>query len=262
VLLNPANQEYTIFAGNRVSPESIDKFRLRTTSDLIGMVSNFTRVFEVSDFRTNRELTACYTNDDLAIMKSYWIVPLIYQNWLVGFITVHSTREPWTEFIREMIVSFAELVGPSFGGSIMLGERESLFRDPFSPLEDRLRLELNRAFEFHSHLTLVEIRVKNIKRILTLNPSANVTQFLAAVGRSVAAFLFHTDFLARIGQGRFVLILPGRGKEEAEILIKKVRNELKRLGLLPGSPVDAQYVHTLVSTEDTHDPEKMLAILE
>ncbi|MBL8020631.1 MAG: GAF domain-containing protein [Leptospirales bacterium] len=262
VLLNPSTQEYSIFAGNRISPESIEKFKLRTTSELIGMVSNFTRVFEISDFRTNSELTACYTNDDLGIMKSYWIVPLIYQNWLVGFITVHSTRAPWTEFEREMIVSFAELVSASFGGAIMMGERESLFRDPFSPLEDRLRVELGRAFEFHSHLSLAEIRIKNIKRILTLNPSANVTQFLSSVGRTISGFLFQTDFLARIGQGRFALILPGRGKEEAEILIKKIRNDIKRLHLLPGSPVDAQFVHTIVSTDDTHDPEKMLAILE
>ncbi|MCE9600182.1 MAG: GAF domain-containing protein [Spirochaetia bacterium] len=262
VLLNPPTQEYSIFAGNRISPESIEKFKLRTTSELIGMVSNFTRVFEISDFRTNSELTACYTNDDLGIMKSYWIVPLIYQNWLVGFITIHSTRAPWGEFEREMMVSFAELVGASFGGAIMMGERESLFRDPFSPLEDRLRVELGRAFEFHSHLSLAELRIKNIKRILTLNPSANVTQFLASVGRTISGFLFQTDFLARIGQGRFALILPGRGKEEAEILIKKIRNDIKRLHLLPGSPVDAQFVHTIVSTDDTHDPEKMLAILE
>ncbi|HNN61327.1 MAG TPA: hypothetical protein PKK45_21100, partial [Leptospiraceae bacterium] len=73
---------------------------------------------------------------------------------------------------------------------------------------------------------------------------------------------FHTDFLARIGQGRFAIILPGRGKEESEILIKKIRADFKRLHLLPGSPVDAQFVHSIVSTEDTSDPEKMLAILE
>ncbi|HQI18536.1 MAG TPA: GAF domain-containing protein, partial [Leptospiraceae bacterium] len=262
VLLNPATQEYSIFAGNRISPESIEKFRLRTTSELAGMVSNFTRVFEVNDFRANGEITACYTNDDLGIMKHYWVVPLIYQNWLVGFFTIHSTTQEWTEFDREMAVSFAELIGPCFGGAIMLGERESLFRDPFSPLEDRLRLELKKSFEFHSHLSLAEIRIKNIKRILTLNPSAQVTQFLSVVGKSIAAHLFHTDFLARIGQGRFAIILPGRGKEESEILIKKIRADFKRLHLLPGSPVDAQFVHSIVSTEDTSDPEKMLAILE
>lgn len=262
VLLNPSTQEYTLFAGNRISPESMERFRLSTSSELVGMISNFTRVFDVSDFRTNSEFSRCYTNDDLGIMKHYWAVPLIYQNWLVGFFTVHSVRRDWTEFDREMVVSLAELLGPSFGGAIMLGERESLFRDPFSPLEDRLRLELKKCQEFHSHLSLVEIRIKNIKRVLALNPSARVTQFLGAVGRSVAGHLLQTDFLARIGQGRFAVILPGRGKEEAEIFVKKVQSDLKRLNLLPGSPIDAQFVHTIVSAQDTTDPEKMLAILE
>lgn len=262
VLLNPSTQEYTLFAGNRISPESMERFRLGTSSELVGMISNFTRVFDVSDFRTNGELARSYTNDDIGIMKQYWAVPLIYQNWLVGFFTIHSVRRQWTEFDREMVVSMAELLGPSFGGAIMLGERESLFRDPFSPLEDRLRLEIRKSQEFHSQLSLVEIRIKNIKRVLALNPSARVTQFLGAVGRSVAGHLLQTDFLARIGQGRFAMILPGRGKEEAEIFVKKIRNDLKRLNLLPGSPVDAQFVHVIVSAEDTTDPEKMLAILE
>jgi hypothetical protein len=145
----------------------------------------------------------------------------------------------------------------------MLGERESLFRDPFSPLEDRLRLELKKCQEFHSHLSLVEIRIKNIKRVLALNPSARVTQFLGAVGRSVAG-AFAADRLPgpnRAG-GDSQSFLPGRGKEEAEIFVKKVQNDLKRLNLLPGSPVDAQFVHTIVSAQDTTDPEKMLAILE
>lgn len=262
VLLNPSTQEYTLFAGNRISPESMERFRLGTSSELVGMISNFTRVFDVSDFRTNGELSRSYTNDDVALMKQYWAVPLIYQNWLVGFFTIHSVRREWTEFDREMVVSMAELLGPSFGGAIMLGERESLFRDPFSPLEDRLRLEIKKCQEFHSQLSLVEIRIKNIKRVLALNPSARVTQFLGAVGRSVAGHLLQTDFLARIGQGRFAMILPGRGKEEAEIFVKKIRNDLKRLNLLPGSPVDAQFVHVIVTAQDTTDPEKMLAILE
>ncbi len=84
VLLNPSTQEYTLFAGNRISPESMERFRLSTSSELVGMISNFTRVFDVSDFRSNSEFSRCYTNDDLGIMKHYWAVPLIYQNWLVG----------------------------------------------------------------------------------------------------------------------------------------------------------------------------------
>ncbi len=263
VLLSAPDQEYRIFAGNQISPASIEKFRLGVSSDLVGMISNLTHVYELTDFRENSEITRNYTNDDLGLMQTYWIVPLINLNWLVGFLTIHKTSRSWNDFQREMLVTLAEMLAPVFANSIILGERETIFRDPFSPLESRLRVELKKASEFQAPVCLVEIRVKNIKRLLSLNPPDRVSEFLTVLGRSIAGFLFETDFQARIGQGRFALILPGRGREEAEIFVKKLRTEFKRVGMLPGSPIDVQYVHQIiVAPHDTDDPEKILSMLD
>ncbi len=263
VLLSPSDQVYRIFAGNQISPESVEKFKLGVGSDIVGMVSNLTRVYDLGDFRNNREITGCYTNDDLGLMQNYWIVPLINLNWLVGFITIHRTKEPWTEFHRELIISSMEILSPVFANCIILGERESLFRDPFSPLEDRLKLELKKAAEFQATVSLVDFRVKNIRRVISLNPPEQVSEFLLALNRAISGFLFETDFLARIGQGRFAVILPGRGREEAEIFVKKLRAEIKRLKLLSDSPVDIQYLHNIINApSDTDEAGKMLAILE
>ena len=262
-LLNPSRQEYRIFGGNQISPASIEKFKLGVSSELIGLISNLTRVYEVSDFRNNGEITGVYTNDDLALMRHYWIVPLINLNWLVGFIIIHKTREPWSEFHRELIVSTAEMMAPVFANAIILGERESLFRDPFSPLEGRLRRELKKAAEFHVPLSLVEIRIKNMKRLIALNPQEQLAEFLAELGRSISGFLFETDFLARVSQGRYALILPGRSRNEADIFVKKLKVEFKRKRMLPGSPVDIQFSYNLVTApEDAQDAGKMLSILE
>jgi len=263
VLLSPAEQEYRIFAGNQISPESLEKFRLSVASDLIGLVSNLTRVYDLADFRSNREINACYTNDDLALMQNYWIVPLINLNWLVGFITIHRTKTPWTEFQRELIVSLSEVLAPVYANCIILGERETLFRDPFSPVEDRLKLELKKTLEFRSSMSLVEIRVKNIKRLVTLNPPGQISEFLLDMSRTISGFLFESDFMARIGQGRFAVILPGRTAEEAEIFTRKVKAEFKRLRLLSQSPLEVQYAHNIITAPaDTDDPGKMLSILE
>ena len=263
VLLSPRERRYRIFAGNEISPESIEKFSLDVNSELIATISNLVRVYDLKDFRENREITSCYTNDDLGLMQHYWIVPLINMNWLVGFITIHRTRVPWTEFHRELMVTAAEIVSSVFANCIIMGERESLFRDPFSPLEERLKQELEKSAQFKSPVSLVDIRVKTIRRILEINPGDEVSAFLMTLNRSIASALFETDFMARVGQGRFALILPGRGRVEAEIFVKKLKAEFKRMRLLPGSPIDVQYTHQIISApEDAAEPGKMLSIFE
>lgn len=263
VLLSPRERRYRIFAGNEISPESIEKFSLDVNSELIATISNLVRVYDLKDFRENRELASCYTNDDLGLMQHYWIVPLINMNWLVGFITIHRTKIPWTEFHRELMVTAAEIVSSVFANCIIMSERESLFRDPFSPLEERLKQELDKSAQFQAPVSLVDIRVKNIRRILEINPGEEVTGFLMALNRSIASSLFETDFMARVGQGRFALILPGRGRVEADIFVKKLKAEFKRMRLLPGSPIDVQYAHQIISApDDADEPGKMLSIFE
>ena len=263
VLLSPRDQRYRIFAGNQISPDSIERFNLAVNSNLIATVSNLIRVYDLADFRENEEIARAYTNDDLALMQHYWIVPLINMNWLVGFITIHRTTQPWTEFQRELAVSMAEMISAVFANCIILGERETLFRDPFSPLEERLAKEIKDAGEFNAPVALVDLRVRNIRRLVDVNAPESIADFLASLNRSIASFLFEADFMARVGQGRFALILPGRGRDEAEIFVKKLRAEFRRLRLLPGSPVDVQYSHNImVAPEESDDAGRMLSLLD
>ena len=263
VLLNPRSQEYRLFGGNRISPESMEKFRLSVSSELIGLVSNLIRVYELPDFRENREVLSNYVNDDIALMRHYWLVPLISLSWLVGFITIHSTSAPWSEYMRELVVSAAEVAAPVVANAVILGERESLFRDPFSPLEGRLKLEISRAGEFQAPVSLVEIRIKNLKRLVALNPQDRMAEFLAELSRALSGFLFESDFLARVSQGRFAMILPGRSRGEADIFIKKLKADFKRKRLLPESPVEPQFIFNVMTCpHDTEDPSQMLAMLD
>lgn len=263
VLLTPASQEYRIFGGNQVSPASIEKFSLKTNSNLIARISNLTRVYDLENFRADGEITSFYSNDDLGLMNHYWILPLINLNWLVGFITIHRTKIPWTEFHRESAIAFSEAISPVVANCLVLGERETLFRDPFSPLEDRFELEIKRAQEFQSTVALVDLRIKNIRRLLALNAPETLAAFLGDVSRTISGFLFESDFMARVGQGRFALILPGRGREEAEIFVKKLKAEFRRTRLLKESPIEVQYIHTiLASPQDGTEAGKMLAMLE
>ncbi|MBE7437937.1 MAG: hypothetical protein HS115_05710 [Spirochaetales bacterium] len=262
VLLSPAQRTYRIFGGNAISPQSMEKFQLSSDSELVSMISNVTHIYEVTAFRDNAEIQSCYTNDDLSLMQQYWVLPLINLNWLVGFVTVHRLSRPWDATERELAVTLVEIMAPAFANAIILKERESIFRDPFSPLEDRLRIELDRAREFSSPLCLIDFRVKNIKRLLALNPKEEMSRFLLSLSRATGGFLLEGDFLTRIGQGRFAILLPGRTKAEAGIFSEKLQSELRRLRLMASSPVEAQYSCKIHSNQEIPGAEQMLALLE
>jgi len=262
VLLNPAQKTYRIFGGNAVSPETMDKFVLSSDSELVSMISNVTHLYEVTAFRENAEILSCYTNDDLSLMQQYWILPLINLNWLVGFVTIHRLARPWDNTERELAVTMVEIMAPAFANAIILKERESIFRDPFSPLEDRLRYELDRAREFNAPLCLLDFRVKNIKRLLTLNAPEEMSRFLLSLNRAISGFLLEGDFMTRVGQGRFAILLPGRTKAEAGIFSEKLQSELRRLRLMASSPLEAQYSCRIHTNQEIPRAEQMLALME
>ena len=263
VLLAPGEQKYRIFAGNMISTESIERFSLSTHSDLVGMISGLTRVHELRNFRENRDILNNYTGDDIAVMKRYWIVPLVNMGWLAGFISIHNVSKEWTSFQREMIVSLSEIISPVLANHLILSEKESVFRDPFSPLEEKLRGEIFRANEFNSSVSLCMMSIRNMKRILSLNKRENVAEFFAELNKFLPGFIGESDFLSRLGQGVYVILLTGRNHEESEIFMTKLKAEIKRKNFMSDSPVEINFsVEIVTYPEDADSMEKMLEILE
>ena len=264
VLLDPAEQNYKIFAGNQISPGSLKRFKLPVAgSELIATISNLSGVYNLVEFKNHSEIIASYTGDDLALMQFYQILPLINLNWLVGFITIHKTSSDWTDDEREIGLIAANQLAPVFANCLIINERETLFRDPFSPLEKRLGLEVQKALEFHSFLSIVDFKVKNVKKLLGANPMPLMTEFFQAVSRAAARGLHTTDYLSRMGPGRFVILLPGRNSKEAEILSSRLQIELKQANLLRGSAVAPNYSFEIINFPDDGDTlQKLIARLD
>jgi GGDEF domain-containing protein len=262
-LYSPGNRKYRIFSGNCITPASIEKFSMESDNELILSVSQIVRLYDFRGFRNNQDIINNYSNDDLAVMRNYFLLPLIHQNWLSGFITIHRTSSPLTDIDREMMVNFAGVAAPFIANGIMKEEREGVFRDPFSPVEDRLRTDLQKALEYQSCISLAEFRIKNIKRIFSLNPADQVIRYLQEVSVIISNNLYETDYYTRIGQGRFAIILPGRSRKEALAFLSKIVSEIKNKRMLSGSPVEIQYSETVITApEDTDDAEKMLSLID
>ncbi len=264
VLLDPTEQAYRIFAGSRISPESLKRFSLPVSgSELVGTISNLSGVYNLVDFRTHPEIVAAYSGDDLALMQHYWILPLINLNWLVGFITVHHTERAWSDEEREIALIACAQLAPVLANCLILQERETLFRDPFSPLEKRLEREVQKALEFHSFLSIVDFRVRNLKKILGANSMSAMTDYFQSLSRTLSRSLHQSDYLSRMGAGRYVLLLPGRGKTEAGIFADRLQMELKQASLLRSSAVAPAYSFEVINFPDDGDSlQKLIALLD
>lgn len=264
VLLDPKEQAYRIFAGNRISPESLRRFSLSITgSELVGTISNLSGVYNLADFRTHPEISQAYSGEDLALMQHYWILPLINLNWLVGFITIHHTERAWTEEEREIALLACVQLAPVLANCLILQERETLFRDPFSPLEKRLEREVQRALEFHSFLSILDFRVRNLKKVLAANSMATMTEYFQVLSRTLSQSLHQSDYMSRMGAGRYVILLPGRGKKEAGIFADRLQMELKQANLLRSSAVAPVYSFDIINFPDDGDSlQKLIALLD
>ncbi len=262
-LYSSVEARYRIFSGTHISPATAEKFSLSADSDFVSGISQITRVYDIRGFRNNPDIVNLYPNDVLAVMRNFFILPLIHQGWLAGFITIHQTERPLTDMDREMLVNFAAIAAPFTANAVMRSEREGVFRDPFSPVEARLRADLKKALEYQASLSFAEFRVKNIKRIFALNPADQVISFLQEVGNLISSRLYNTDYYTRIGQGRFAVILPGRSRSEAAAFLNGLKAEIKKRKLLPGSPVEIQFAESVITApEDTDDPERILSLID
>lgn len=264
VLLNPGEQKYRLFGAEKISDTSMEKFQLDVSSNLIALISNLTRIYEVPDFKKNRELSGCYTNDDIALMDIYHVIPLVSLNWLVGYVAIHRLVKPWTKRQREMISISLELISPVFASALLMGgAQKSIFRDPFSPIESRLREEMKRTEKMRAPVSLVVFQIKNLKRFLSLSPTEEVSRFLADFGKVLSENLFETDYMGRVSQGKYAIILPGRTKKEAITFEKKIRDAVQAISPVKDSIFQVQLICSIISApNDTSDPDRMLSILE
>ena len=264
VLLNPGEQKYRLFGAEKISDTSMEKFQLDVSSNLIALISNLTRIYEVPDFKKNRELSGCYTNDDITLMDIYHVIPLVSLNWLVGYVAIHRLDKPWSKRQREMISTSLELISPVFAAALLMGgAQKSIFRDPFSPVESRLREEMKRTEKMRAPVSLVVFQIKNLKHFLSLSPTEEVSRFLADFGKVLSENLFETDYMGRISQGKYAIILPGRTKKEAITFEKKIRDALQAISPIKNSLFQIQLICSIISApNDTSDPEQMLSILE
>ncbi|EOQ88922.1 GAF domain protein [Leptospira yanagawae serovar Saopaulo str. Sao Paulo = ATCC 700523] len=263
VLDSETRSDYIVFGSNFILPERTKDFRLSKDSDIVGMVSNVSGVYKLENFREDSELKSIFTNDELGIMNEFTILPIINLNWLVGMVIIHSTGTAWTDTIRDVAVSMLETSAPVFANLLILQEKEALFRNPFNPLESRIITEMEKASSLKASFTVSLFKIQNVSRMIHLVGTGTFARYADTLRKTMMDHISELDFFTRVGQGKFVLVLHGKDKEETDVVIKKIKSSFaKKEDAIIGNFRASYRVLTLSYPHDTKDKNQFLEMVE
>ncbi|ULG92917.1 GAF domain-containing protein [Leptospira interrogans] len=254
--------EFRVFASNLLTPEHVGSFRLSLESSIVGIVSNIPGVFRIENFRKHPELVQKLSNDELGLMTDFIVIPLINLHWLVGMWIVHETEVPWTDSDRETVVGISEVLAPVFSNLLLVQERDSVFKDPFSPVEEKIEEMILKSTRLGNCFSLTIFKIQNISRMVKLKGSGFFVNYSEELRKAIQDNLSEVDFHYRIGQGKYAMILDGKDREETQVLIRKIKNRLVEVDRRSKDFQTSVVQHTLCYPADTKEKERILELLE
>ncbi|EMJ93877.1 GAF domain protein [Leptospira alstonii serovar Pingchang str. 80-412] len=262
ILDGQTKNEFRVFASNLLTPEHVGSFKLPLESSIVGIVSNIPGVFRIENFRKHSELVQKLSNDELGLMSDFIIIPFINLHWLVGMWIVHETEVPWTDSDRETAVGISEVLAPVFSNLLLVQERDSVFKDPFSPVEERIEDMILKSARLGSCFSLTIFKIQNISRMVKLKGSGFFASYSDELRKAIQENLSEADFHYRIGQGKYAVILDGKDREETQVLIRKIKNRLTETDRKSKDFQTSVIQHTLCYPADTKEKERILELLE
>ncbi|MBF3378332.1 diguanylate phosphodiesterase [Leptospira borgpetersenii] len=262
ILDGHTKSEFRVFASNLLTPEHVGSFRLPLESSIVGIVSNIPGVFRIENFRKHPELVQKLSNDELGLMSDFIVIPFINLHWLVGMWIVHETEVPWTDSDRETAVGISEVLAPVFSNLLLVQERDSVFKDPFSPIEEKIDEMILKSVRLKSCFSLTIFKVQNIFRMVKLKGSGFFVNYSEELRKAIQDNLSEADFHYRVGQGKYAVVLDGKDREETQILIRKIKNRLSETDRKSKDFQTSVIQHTLCYPADTKEKERILELLE
>ncbi|AOP34782.1 diguanylate phosphodiesterase [Leptospira tipperaryensis] len=262
ILDGHTKNEFRVFASNLLTPEHVGSFTLPLESSIVGIVSNIPGVFRIENFRKHPELMQKLSNDELGLMSDFIVIPFINLHWLVGMLIIHETDVPWTDSDRETAVGISEVLAPVFSSLLLIQERDSVFKDPFSPVEEKIENMILKAARLGSSFSLTIFKVQNVSRMVKLKGSGFFSSYSEELRKAIQENLSESDFQYRIGQGKYAIILDGKDREETQILIRKIKNKLNDTDRRTKDFQTSVIQHTLCYPADTKEKERILELLE
>ncbi len=255
-LFSKEKRLFSIFHTEGLSQESQELYHIDLHSNIVGFISNFSKLYHIDDFRSNEEIVQNYTEEDLNKMSSYWIIPLIQGNCLLGFITLYDLEGvEWTSDLQELALYMGEVIVPYLVIFITQKSLEDtgLYFQPLSILKIKLEKEFARLEEDDA-LSVVDLRTQNTKLIQKNIDPSHTNTILSKVTESIINELSPGDYISRLSSEHFSILLPKKNLNATKNWIKKVIRQfpkdikpISRVAFKKKGNRGASYSYTIIS---------------
>ncbi|HMV44894.1 MAG TPA: diguanylate cyclase [Leptospiraceae bacterium] len=226
MILDVKTMDYKVFGSNFLLPETVDRFKLSKDSKIITMIAQVSDVYRLENFQDNFELKSLITEQEIAAMTEFTVIPLINIGRMVGLFIIHKVLTDWSPGFKKTILSLSNIVAPIIANLVMQNEKESLFRNPFNPILETIDREIKYSESKNKQFTLVVLKILNVTRILNILGINFFSDYSDFISKKIFENIKSSDYVSRIGQGKFAILLKENSKSDSEKFIEKIKSEI------------------------------------
>jgi diguanylate cyclase (GGDEF)-like protein len=181
------------------------------------------------DFETESALVKKNLTEDESQLKTKICSPIIYNGKLLGILNIGDMAEDLEQGLKmaRMITS----LGSTALGNVMLKDqiRRGSEKDGLTGLYslqyflNELRKELSKARRYKRPLSLCHFSIDSFQKYNAMNGYLSGDEVLRMMSKILKDHVREHDMVARYGGKEFILICPETRKEDAEVLVAKLR---------------------------------------
>ena len=232
-------QSYKIIGSKGLGFESRKKFNLKIDSNILSALHSSGRIYILSDYKNNFETIQNYSKRDLELIQNFWIVPLLFNNNLIGILNIYDLKNKnWDKSKQELTLAIVEILTPHVLHLMIKDDPEILnfIQDPLFPLKryfnnliktNSLENENNKKI-----ISIVDLRLPKLQKNSENLEKHIIHRFLSLLNQSINMNLTTKDYLKPLANNHYVIILYDKNYEEASLWLKKLQNEIPKY-LLP-----------------------------
>ena len=262
MVLDTKNLDYKVFGSNFLLPETLGKLRLSKDSKIITMISQVSDVYRLENFQSNGELNNYISEQEIAVMNELTVIPLINIGRMVGLFIIHKVSTDWSPGYKRTILSLANIVAPIIANLIMQNEKETLFRNPFNPLQETIDREIKYCETKNKEFTLIVLKILNVTRILNILGINFFSEYSEFISKKIFENTSSSDYVSRIGQGKFAILLKENSKVDSEIFISKIKSEIVLFHNPSRDFKLSIQIYSLTYPEQAKDKRKFIEMME
>ncbi|MCS7206188.1 MAG: GAF domain-containing protein [Leptospiraceae bacterium] len=263
ILLDTDQNSYKLFSGKNISLTSLQKFDLSFQSDLVNLVSNLNQVYDLKDFKNHQDVIDNYSEEDIALMESFLIVPIIHQNWLIGMLIIHKFSRTQNQNQFSWLLYFATFIAPVISNLLFFKERDLVLKDTFSPIKSLLEKEIQKSDELQIPITIVDFKIKNIKRLMAVNEVKKLEEILNKFINTIRKSLNKQSFFSRLSSSRLIILLENHTQKDAQMFLRKLITTIKEENVFLESPIEPIFTYEIYTyPTDVDNIKKILALLD